>query len=67
MSKVLTVIKNVLAFISGLNFYGIGLLFIAIAMWFFMGKFFNPFGWVLVGVFIGKNTQAIKEWYNSIQ
>lgn len=56
MKSVQNFFKNAINFIAGLNFYGIGLLLLAV-LFFFLGV--NFVAWGLIGAFIHKNLDAI--------
>lgn len=63
MSKLKKVLVGLLEFLTGIGFYGFGLLGVA-ALSFFIG--FGPAGWAFVGAFIHRNYSQIhtiiKEW-----
>ena len=65
ITKTVNFLQTLLAFILGLNFYGFGILGVAVILLVFVNGF-NSFGYALVGVFIGKNAQAIKEHFDRI-
>lgn len=68
MEKVKGFISGLLAMLAGYGFYGIGLLGYAALSWVFLGGGLgNAIAWALVGAFVGKNAQAIKESLSRIK
>jgi hypothetical protein len=57
MSKIKSIIAQVLIFSTGLGFYGLGLLLAGLAVWFILGM--KVIGAGLIGAFVFKNFQAI--------
>lgn len=63
MDKLKSILANILAFTTGLGFYGLGLLAVALGITIFFGWGGIPAG--LVGAFIYKNWAAIVGWSKS--
>jgi len=61
-------VQIALGFITGFGFYGLMyLVWAAVAYFFIGGNFFQAVGLILVGCFIGKNAQAIREKIGNIK
>ena len=59
--------KKFIEFITGLGFYGLVLLVYAGLSWIFIkGYVDNALAWFLIGGFVFKNAQAIKEHLQNI-
>ena len=66
MKKVWEFIKKMFTFVLGLNFYGFGVLGVALILIIWVkGGFYSSIGLVLIGFFLGKNAQAIKAFFKS--
>lgn len=64
MKKVKEIIAGLLELTTGYGFYGLGFLIGGVAAWLFG---LGWLGWLLLGCFIGKNLQAIRETIGRIK
>lgn len=68
MKTIKNVIAEILKFTTGLGFYGIGLLGVALVFYFFFsGQFWTNIGTGLVGAFVYKNYAAIVAYFNELK
>lgn len=65
IKKIIGAVKKLFRFLTGLGFYGFGLLGIAIVCWFVLkGGFWNTVGHWFAGAFVFKNYKAIIDWFD---
>lgn len=68
MKTIKNLIAGLLKFTTGLGFYGIGLLGLALVFYFlFHGQFYTNIGTGLVGAFVYKNYAAIVAYFNQLK
>lgn len=64
MEKAREILAKVLEFTTGYGFYGLGFVGLAVLFW-FLG--YGWLGWLMLGAFIGKNLQAIREHLKKVK